>query len=185
MRALIRDFPDRAFAIVTSTHALVFRHAPSSSDSNAHGSLQSASNRRDSSEQQTVPRCMVEWCGLSNVDLSDFRPVTPVAIRGTIGAISLHNDIFIGIVTGSSHVATLRPGETVQRIHAVEFHCLTSSDYDLNVVRDDVFGEQYGHAVHRREPLLSHPCVDIQKLLGSGSFYYSTDFDITNRLQDR
>ena len=37
----------------------------------------------------------------------------------------------------------------------------------------------------RREPILEDPCLELQKLLGNGSFYYSTDFDLTNRLQDR
>ncbi len=32
---------------------------------------------------------------------------------------------------------------------------------------------------------MEHPCQELQKLLGNGSFYYSTDFDVTNRMQDR
>lgn len=30
-----------------------------------------------------------------------------------------------------------------------------------------------------------HPCFALKKLLSGGTFYYSRDFDLTNRLQDR
>lgn len=32
---------------------------------------------------------------------------------------------------------------------------------------------------------MEHPCLAIKKLLSSGTFYYSADFDVTRRLQDR
>ncbi|KAL8768118.1 MAG: hypothetical protein Q9209_005581 [Squamulea sp. 1 TL-2023] len=32
---------------------------------------------------------------------------------------------------------------------------------------------------------MDHPCVELKKILGGGTFYYSVDFDLTNRLQDR
>lgn len=32
---------------------------------------------------------------------------------------------------------------------------------------------------------MEHPCVDLNQILSSGTFYYSVDFDLTNRLQDR
>lgn len=31
----------------------------------------------------------------------------------------------------------------------------------------------------------SHPCLGLKKLLGDGTFYYSSDFDLTRRLQKR
>lgn len=34
-------------------------------------------------------------------------------------------------------------------------------------------------------PILEHPCLALRKLLSGGTFYYSTDFDLTNRLQNR
>lgn len=33
--------------------------------------------------------------------------------------------------------------------------------------------------------ILEHPCLALRKLLSGGTFYYSTDFDLTNRLQNR
>lgn len=132
---------------------------------------------------------MVEFSDLASVDLSDYRTLSPLPVHGTLGLITINNDVFLCVVTGAVKVAQVRPGETVEKIYAVEFHCLNSSDYD-NTFSDNLdpysMNEQdYGSNVTRREPLLEHPCVELQKMLGNGSFYYSTDFDLTNRLQDR
>lgn len=35
------------------------------------------------------------------------------------------------------------------------------------------------------EGLTEHPCLALKKLLSSGTFYYSSDFDLTRRLQER
>jgi hypothetical protein len=40
-------------------------------------------------------------------------------------------------------------------------------------------------AADQREGAPEHPCLALQKLLSSGTFYYSVDFDLTNRLQNR
>ena len=133
---------------------------------------------------------MVEFADVSSVDLSDYRTLSPLPVHGTLGLITIANDVFLCLVTGASKVATVRPGETVEKIHGVEFYCLNSSDYDHtfsdNLDPYSVEGqENYGQNVGRREPILEHPCIELQKLLGNGSFYYSTDFDLTNRLQDR
>lgn len=49
----------------------------------------------------------------------------------------------------------------------------------------DEEGYDHGHTHGRREPVLEHPCLALRKLLSGGSFYYSADFDLTSRLQDR
>jgi hypothetical protein len=131
---------------------------------------------------------MVEFADVSSVNLNDYRTLSPLPIHGTLGLITINGDVFLCVVTGASKVATVRPGETVERIIAVEFHCLNSSDYD-NTFSDslDPYSAEdnpYGQTLSRREPL-EHPCVKLQELLGNGSFYYSTDFDLTNRMQDR
>jgi hypothetical protein len=80
-------------------------------------------------------------------------------------------------------VATLRPGETVEKIASVEFFCLNSSDYDnvisLNPYENDLSDSTSAYGE------IEYPYQELQKLLSNGSFYYSTDFDLTNRLQDR
>ncbi len=137
---------------------------------------------------------MVEFAAVSSLDLNDYRTLSPIPIHGTLGLITINNDIFLCVVAGASKVASVRPGETVEKIYAVEFYCLNGSDYDYNPSDDvdpyasDTFrvdNYTYGQSLNRRDPNLEHPCAELQKLLGNGSFYYSTDFDLTNRLQDR
>jgi hypothetical protein len=188
IRVLIREYPHRSLALVTPTHALIFRHSPSTNDSIANGSLTSVS--RTSLDASSPPRCLVEFTEVSGVDLSEYRTLSPLPVHGTLGLITINHDVFLCVVTGAARVASVRPGETVDKIYAVEFHCLNSSDYDATFSDTiDPYSAEgqdaYGQNVGRREPILEHPCLELRKLLGNGSFYFSTDFDLTNRLQDR
>lgn len=124
---------------------------------------------------------------MHEVDLSDYRTLSPLPVHGTLGLITISNDVFLCVVTGATKVASVRPGETVEKIFGVEFHCLNSSEYD-NTFSDNLDPysmEGQDHGANHREPLQEHPCIALKKLLGNGSFYYSTDFDVTQRLQDR
>jgi hypothetical protein len=189
IRALIRDHPHRSIALVTPTHALIFRHTPSTNDSIGNGSLASTSRTSLDSAAAPMPKCMVEFAAASSVDLSDYRNLSPVPVHGTLGLITINNDVFLCLVTGATKVALVRPRETVEKIYAVEFYCLSSPDYD-NTLNDNldpysIEGQDSYQTGSRREIPLEHPCLELQKLLGNGSFYFSTDFDLTNRLQDR
>ena len=113
LRLLLRDAPFRAFALVTETHALIFRHSHSSSflDEPKNGvGLGSGASKG-----------MVEFAALDQVDLSGYRAIRSSSIYGTLGLISINADVFLCLITGASRVATIRPGETVQKIHSVEF----------------------------------------------------------------
>jgi hypothetical protein len=113
MKVLIDDYPHRTVAIATDSHALLFRHTHSASQSTT--SLPSLEGKGKSS----APRCMVEFAPTSSLDLTHHRNVA--AARGCLGLITLNNDVFLCVVTGSVEAATPRPGESVQRIYAVEF----------------------------------------------------------------
>ncbi|PSR92105.1 SacI homology domain-domain-containing protein [Coniella lustricola] len=196
-RLLIRDYPHRAIAIVSNDHALIFRHSPTTSEAIANGSLTSVPSARPrtgaggSISGTHAPKCMVEFIPVSNKILSEYRPLTPRPIYGTLGLVSVGRDVFLSVITHASRVSTLRPGETIERILAVEFHGLNTSEYDDVFSAIDPYELEmsdnaavYGQTLNRREGV-EHPCSDVQKLLSNGSFYYSTDFDLTNRLQDR
>lgn len=116
IRVFFRSHP-RAIALVTSSHALVIRHSSTSSESIA---VVSAPSAQGVSGNGAI-RCMVDFSALDAVDLSEYRPFSPLPIEGTLGLITIENDVFLCAVTGSTRVATVRPGETVQRIDAVEF----------------------------------------------------------------
>ena len=72
--------------------------------------------------------------------------------------------------------------------------CLNSSDYD-HLASDDIYqyttdnasddGSDYDSDYRRRDPGVEHPCQALKKLLSDGTFYFSSDFDATSRLQDR
>jgi synaptojanin len=189
---LIRDYPHRAIAIVTNSHALVFRHSSTTSEAVADGSLASVvPSRARGGSEPPASKCMVEFSPASRSLLSDFRPLIPRPIYGTLGLVSIDRDVFLCVITQASRVATLRPGETVEKIVSVEFFCLNSAEYDyvisLNPYENDFSDTSlaYGQNLGRREGEIEYPYQELQKLLSNGSFYYSTDFDLTNRLQDR
>ncbi|KXH63764.1 hypothetical protein CSAL01_00022 [Colletotrichum salicis] len=186
----IRDYPHRSIAIVSASHALIFRY--SSSSTGANGSLTSlASTRSRPNGDPAASKFMVEFTQITKKTLAEYRPLTPRPIFGTLGLISVEGDVFLSVVTHATRVATLRPGETVERIASVAFFCLNRSEWDDVVSLDPLDSEVsdansvYGQNLRGRELQVEHPCTDLRKLLGNGTFYYSTDFDLTNRLQDR
>lgn len=189
---LIREYPHRAIAIASNSHALILRHSTAASDAIANGSLAYASSgrQRSAAADNGASKCMVEFSPAPESLLSDYRPLTPRPIYGTLGLITIERDVFLCVITQASRVATLRPGETVEKIEAVQFFCLNSAEYDDVVALDPYDLESdatsvYGQGLGRRDVPVEHPCQELQKLLSNGTFYYSTDFDVTNRMQDR
>ena len=71
--------------------------------------------------------------------------------------------------------------------------CLNRADYD-HVLHEEINpystdnissdGHEHSYAREHREPALEHPCLALKKLLSSGTFYYSVNFDVTKRVQD-
>lgn len=112
LRLLLRDHPQRSFALVTDTHALIFRHNSSSVaiDSSKNGLT-----------AKPASKCMVEFSALDEVDLADYRVLRASGVHGTLGLININTDVFLCVISGAIRVATVRPNETVQRILSVEF----------------------------------------------------------------
>ena len=114
LRLLLRDGPYRSLALVTDTHAFVFRH---SQPGGGADSVSSSKARRKNS----APKCIVEFTPLYKLDLADYHVLGANNVHGTLGLISIESDVFLCVISGADRVATVRPGETVQRIHSVEF----------------------------------------------------------------
>jgi hypothetical protein len=117
VRVLIRDHPHRTVALTTNDHTLVFRHSHSAAEqnqSNSSSNVPVGSNRLN-----VTPRSMVEFAARNAVDFNDYRTVNNAL--GTLGLITLNNDVFICAIIGATQVAAVRPGETVQKINSVEF----------------------------------------------------------------
>ncbi len=123
VRIHLRDQPQRSIALVTGSHALVFRHSPSNADPSLHGPLHSSpsAQSRGSINNVAVPRCMVEFSALDAINLEDYKTLSLSAVQGTLGLITINDDVFLCVVSSAARVATVRPGETVQRISSVEF----------------------------------------------------------------
>lgn len=196
----IRDFPTRSIAIVSSSHVLILRYSSSATEqvrNGSHTSLPSAGKPRGALADSAVAKCMVEFTPVSESLLREYRPLTARPIFGTLGLIAASGEVFLAVITQAARAATVRPGETVERIGSVAFYCLSSADYDdvvpLESLESDLSDSAsaasqtspYGQNLGRRDVALEHPCRELRKLFSNGSFYYSTDFDVTNRAQDR
>lgn len=189
IKIFIRDAPQRAIALGTESHVLIFRHSPSPTG-------QKSSSYTSLSDTAAPSRCIVEWAPWEGIDMKDYRSLPSLDIKGTLGLVTLQSDVFLCVVNKAKKAATVRAGETVQQIESVEFHCLTRSDYDHLLTNQinpfptdgldaDGFDQYSQHLQHARDPLTEHPCLKLKELLSGGSFYYSADFDLTKRLQDR
>lgn len=107
LRVLCRDHPHRTIALATEDYILSFQHIPTAPES-----LPTAS-------RAAPPRCIVEFTSRSSAALKGYRPLS--SCYGTLGLITLNDDVFLCAITRASQVATVRPGETAQRINSVEF----------------------------------------------------------------
>lgn len=111
LRVLCRDQPRRTIALLASDHVLIFHY------SEVEGGPKAA------------PRCRVEFLEASSVDLAGYRSLG--AGYGTLGLVTLNEDVFVCVVTGSSQAATVRPAEAVARIDNVDFCMLLINIYTL------------------------------------------------------
>lgn len=65
--------------------------------------------------------------------------------------------------------------------------CLNRPDYDGLDYEAEYATDEYNHATALgvEDRVFDYPFLALKKLLGDGSFYYSRDFNLTDRLQDR
>lgn len=120
IRVLIQDSPQRTIALSTSTHTLTFRDT-SSGDRSANSSRSASQVSLVGLNGPTSPQCVVEFARSGDVDLEGYRPLGGHNVHGTLGLITLRGDVFLCVVNAATPAATLRPGETVQKIESVEF----------------------------------------------------------------
>ena len=160
---------ERKLALVSQSFALVFRAV-----------------KRNGSKN---PSCGIKLVTRNELKNHHFRKLSEHKVYGFIGCIQVDNNIFMGVITGSTKVASPIPNETVNRIFAVDFFCISDDSWDYCEL--DPSGRPMGLPVSEGEstgaidPTRKHPCFGMKKLLSNGSFYYSTDFDLTSTLQNR
>lgn len=168
---------ERKIALVSKSFALIFQL---SKDNNNNNDNQIAS-------------CSLHLKHKDELKNNGYKKLTHHEIHGFIGLIEVENNIFIATITGSAKVASPIPGENINKIYAVDFYCLTDSRWDFleldaqgrpldQQINDTSVPGEYNN---ESAPLQQHPCFQYKKLLSNGSFYYSTDFDLTSILQER
>lgn len=139
-------------------------------------------------------RCAIEFQPRDDVDLKAYRRLSDRQIDGFLGLINVEGDTFICCITDSRRVAMPVPGESVNKIYAVDFLCINRDTWDFVELDSNGYpilpeqetpgdyntGNNGSNGQH-----LIHPCHDLRKLLSAGGFYYSSDFDLTSTLQTR
>lgn len=158
---------ERRIAIVSESFALVLKAV----------SVGDVDSRR--------PRCAIELLPKDELSNQGFKKLSSHEIYGFIGLIEVEGLIFVGAITGKSKVAQPTPGETVNRIFAVDFFCLNSPRWDFVEIDSSGYPVSSDGDPNYPESFPRHPCYELKKLLSNGSFYYSSDFDLTSTLQHR
>ncbi|KAH3677628.1 hypothetical protein WICMUC_001731 [Wickerhamomyces mucosus] len=166
MRILVKENP-RTIALASKNHALLFRQIQTS---------------------KAAKRCMIEFLPLQDINLRQFRNLSNRDIQGFLGLIEVENDYFICSITGTNQVATPVPNQTINRIYNVDFFSINNPQWDF--IEFDSNGYPILPEMDPEEEKASgqyqkHPCTDLKKLLSTGGFYYSSDFDLTTSLQTR
>lgn len=145
--------------------------------------------RKSHPDNKASTTCSVQFLPKADIDKDKYKLLSNHEIHGFIGLIQMEELIFIGCITKFQKVASPRPRESVSKILNVEFFCLNDSHWDFTDLDSNGLPILINVPVeviqHTTNTLKRHPCFDIKKILSNGMFYYSSNFDITNSLQDR
>lgn len=188
MYILVNDRPERRLAIVSEHYALILK----------------AILKTNNGKQR--PYCAIELVTKDHLKQQGFVKLSDQEIHGFLGLIEVDSLIFAALITGKAKVAAPIPGETANKIYSVDFFCLNDDTWDHLEIDSSGYPVSPENGEHTNnngsnvtggfpnnsssDPSLStslpkHPCFEIRKLLSNGSFYYSSDFDLTSTLQHR
>ncbi|KAK9461122.1 SacI homology domain-containing protein [Lipomyces oligophaga] len=202
MRMFYRKDP-RTLMIATSDYALSFHCVDTDlakSSQYTSDSIYAADSRDGTRSNSGVSRVQVDFTTTDTIDMTDFTSLSGRPCYGCLGLIAVDHDVFLAVITGYSKVAEPVPEmETVFRIGSVEFFCVSSSTWDMELLErsytpsDSTTSLAYSRdgydintpAANSNQSFVEHPCIQLRKLLSDGSFYFSNDFDLTSRMQSR
>lgn len=160
----------RCLVILSNEFALIFRD--------------SRSQQEFAKKPDRPPKLLIEFvpeATLSQNDASGFHEVCSDSERHFYGLLGLYSNkghIFAGFITERVEVGSATLGEKIYRIERATFVSLSGEIYD------------YHGSDEQQEPPIStsstlYTIRSVQKLLASGTFYYSTDYDMTSSVQER
>lgn len=182
MKLYLHERP-RSFVVCGNGYALIIRHPyPIYKSDNRHG-------KNDGTNSTSCNKIIVEFVNQDLLNFSNFKDITPnkqnKKLLGFIGLLNMKGNVYLGFITESSLIASPTLDDKIYRIKQVDFYCLNNDEFD-HFMNKDVDDEQVysGHHQHERDRS-EYPASSVRKLLSLGSFFYSTDFDITSSLQER
>ncbi|KAI5966927.1 INP51 [Candida pseudojiufengensis] len=177
MRLYLKDKP-RTFIVTTSTHALIIRHP---SPTYKHRSIRGLIQGHKSKYNEHETKVLVEFVKKEYIDLSSYRDVTPKRNKliAFLGLLSLKNKVFLGFINRDELVASPTIEDQIYKITGTEFHCLNNDEYDY------IYDKDYDESSYQDSERIKFPAASVRKLLSSGAFFYSRQFDITSTIQER
>ncbi|ODV85565.1 hypothetical protein CANARDRAFT_176012 [[Candida] arabinofermentans NRRL YB-2248] len=164
MRILVNTSPERTLALESESHVLLFRYIPK------------------------IGQCAIELVRRDQFNHRHYRSMSKHKPMGFLGLIEQSGHIFLAVISGKVDVACPVQGELINKIMDVEFHCLTKDSWDfleLNANGYPAIESEDGTAHAAQSRYEQNPCYELRKLLCDGSFFYSSDFDLTSTLQTR
>ena len=178
MNIYLAEQPERRIAITSRQYAVIIKAVHAGT---APGTAGVPSSK---------PSCAIELVRKDSLANQGFSRLSASDVSGFIGLIEIGGLIFIATITAANKVAAPVPGETVNKISAVDFFCLNDATWDyleIDASGYPVLPDRDGsNGSGNTQPTLPrHPCAELRKLLSNGSFFYSSDFDLTSTLQRR
>lgn len=172
MNVLLRSGSKRTLALESRSHVLLFRYI------------------------KETRKCAIELVPKESFRGQPYKQLSKSNSRshGFLGLIEMNGDIFICVITSKIKVATPLDGESVNKIVDVEFHSLTNDCWDFmdlnsngypNIDNESPLSHNDASQSDYPQRVPQHPCYELRKLLTDGSFFYSTNFDLTSTLQNR
>ena len=155
----------RTLAICSNDYVLILMDNSSKDNSIINN------NESDPTINNNNSSCLIEFIPRNTIQLSSFKLIQR-EIFGFIGMISLKGIIYAGFICGKSKVGSIIPGTNV-------FKLLNTLFINFN---GEVF--TYNDTIEDNTSTITSGILSIMKLLQTGTFYYSNETDLANKLQD-
>ncbi|PVH19066.1 hypothetical protein CXQ85_001361 [Candidozyma haemuli] len=199
MRLYLNERP-RTFIVLDANYSLILRHPNPTYNSHNRVKRHAVHKHHDGTKNKdrgnphhvsgASNKVIVEFVKTEFLDLSSFKDITPSRTKhnktllGFIGLLYVKRNIHLGFITRSTRVASPRINENINVVNDVTFYCLNNDEFDSTI---NLSEEESNTHMSNEETDIHHkfPSLSVQKLLRSGHFYYSDDFDITSNLQER
>lgn len=165
MNILLRPGSKRTLALESTTHVLLFRYI------------------------HETQKCAIELIPKTSFVSQPYKQLSRTRPHGFLGLIEMNDDVFLCVITSKIHAAQPLSGESINKIADVEFHSLTNDSWDFLDLNSNGYPsmetDMDPQSSNQPPRIPQHPCYELRKLLSDGSFFYSSDFDLTSTLQGR